>query len=795
MTKIKIYKLILEVVEMKFYIAIVTMVMFAISLKSQTFTMTGASSTFVNNGKFTFVTDGGQFQTDTDSDGNIANSGTITFAGARPDGIYFSNTTGTADAGSAGYTDPVRLSGWIYFSNTIGSGTQTVQSRYYTSLGVSGGATKAYVSNGALVPTYVSGTYNVVSGSGSRNYDGNSTTFIYDGATAQNVFAENMAGTSGRYYNLYFRGAGTKSVLNGTLVQVQNEVRSEASNSGGVTVNGNMWAENNFVVESGAGQFLVDGATGAASLTFGSGTATIDGDLFFDESGGVGVGEATAYTDGGGVVNVNSTGSLNMTSGTFYVADGPLNLNASGSMTLAPTGYLDVANSQTFYVAGDLNNQIAANGTNARNNTIYADDSWAIFENVNLHESDEQYPYGNLEARGSSGTISIGDGASDKVFLSNNLLVTGNNLNLLPYSSTLTMLDQTATPTYGTSTITEVVGRMARRTNGTSNTLTFNNAQMLVNISAGSGSVSEITLDSRPGNQNSAYDAARDVQRTVDLYYQATDNFVAQMRYSYLSDEAPSSTINEQDLRFREDLGGGTTEKVSTGNALTRDASASPGLRWVQLDGIRRTGDGTGLTDLAEVNNPGSLFLRGGPTTYISIASGRWSNPNTWDEGEQPGYRDEAVVRHTVHIGYQRTIDNFGTSEDTKLNTQRAGMGMDDGIASRILIDDAYGDLSATPSEKATLLTGNNTTVALYNDTDPGAVARSGYLDINPRHGTESTNFTDGTNVGTTVSSGNSEYNKGFVIFAGSTFIIYNGSMNNNTLQVDTNANFNVTAP
>lgn len=789
-----ILNLILEVVEMKFYITLITMVLFAISLKSQTFTMTGASSTFINTGKFTFLTDGGQFQTDTDSDGNIANSGTITFAGARPDGIYFSNTTGTADAGSAGYTDPVRLSGWIYFSNTIGSGTQTVQSRYYSSLGVSGGATKAYVSNGALVPTYVSGTYNVVSGSGTRNYDGNSTTFIYDGATAQNVFAENMSGTSGRYYNLYFRGAGTKSVLNGTLVQVQNEVRSEASNSGGVTVNGSMWAENNFVVESGAGQFLVDGATGAASLTFGSGTATIDGDLFFDETGGVGVGEATAYTDGGGVVNVNATGSLNMTSGTFYVADGPLNLNTSGSMTLASTGFLDVASSQTFYDAGNLNNQIAANGTNARNNTIYADDSWAIFENVNIHESDEQYPYGNLEARGSSGTISIGDGASDKVFLSNNLLVSGNNLNLLPYSSTLTMLDQTATPTYGTSTITEVVGRMARRTNGTSNTLTFNNSQMLVNISAGSGSVSEITLDSRPGNQNSDYDAARDVQRTVDLYYQATDNFVAQMRFAYLSSEKPSSTMNEQDLRFREDLGGGSTEKVSTGNALTRDAS-SPGLRWVQLDGIRRTGDGTGLTELAEVGNPGTLFLRGGPTTYISINSGRWSNPNTWDEGEQPGYRDEAVVRHTVHIGYTRTIDGVGTDENIKLNTQRAGMGMDDGIASRILIDDAYGDLSGTPSEKATLLTGNNTTVALYNDTDPGAIDRSGYLDINPRHGTESLNFTDGTNVGTTVSSGNAEYNKGFVIFAGSTFIIYNGSMNNNTLQVDTNANFNVTAP
>lgn len=755
--------------------------------------MTGASSTFTNAGKFTFTSDTGQFQTDDDSDGNIANSGTITFAGARADGIYFSNTLGTDGAGSAGLTNAVRLTGWIYFAKDNGSATQTVQSRYYTNLGMDKAATKAYVSNGALAPTYVSGTYNVVASSGSRNYDANSTTFIYDGASEQTVFAENVAGTNGRYYNLSFQGAGTKKVLAGTLVQAQNEIRSEATNTGGVTVNGNMWTEKDFVVEASSGQFLVDAATSDASLTFGSGTATIAGDLFLDETGGVGVHNASAYTDAAGVVNVAANGSLELTSGTFFVADGPLNINASSSMTLATNGYLNVGSSQTFYVAGDVNNQVAANGTNGRNNTVFADDSWAIFEDVNIEETDEQFPYGNLESRGTSGTMTIENGATDKVFLSNNLNVNTNSLNLLANSSTLTMLDQTASPSYDLAT-TEVVGMMARRTGGSSATLTFNNSQMLVNISAGSGSVSEIALDSRPGEHNSDYQAAKDVQRVVNMYYAATDNFVAQMRYSYLDTEAPSSTINEADLRFREDLGGANTEKVSTGAAVTRDASAPTGLRWVQLDGIRRSGDGGGLTDLAEINNPGALFLRGGPTTYISINSGRWSNPNTWDEGEQPGYRDEAVVRHTVHIGYQRASDNNSTDENIRLGAQRAGKTMADGIASRILIDDSYGDLSGAPSEKATLLTGNSSTVSLYNDPDPGAVDRTGYLDIAAKHGTDvAGDITDGTSIGTT--SGNTEYNKGFVIFAGSTFIIYNGSLTNNTMEVDENANFNVTAP
>lgn len=73
----------------------------AVGLKSQTFTMTGSSASFFNSGKVTFTSDGGQFRTDTDSDGNIANSGTISFRGAKGDGIYFSNTLGGDGAGKA----------------------------------------------------------------------------------------------------------------------------------------------------------------------------------------------------------------------------------------------------------------------------------------------------------------------------------------------------------------------------------------------------------------------------------------------------------------------------------------------------------------------------------------------------------------------------------------------------------------------------------------------------------------------------------------------------------------------
>lgn len=781
---------------MKKYITLIAIFLVAIGLKSQTFTMTGSSASFFNSGKVTFTSDDGQFRTDADSDGNIANSGTISFRGAKGDGIYFSNTLGGDGTGAAGFTSDVRLTGWIYFSNTTG-GNQTVQSRYYSNLGMENAATKVYVSNGSLAPTFVSGTYNVVSGSGSRDYSNNSTTFVYDGDSEQAVFAENTAGTSGKYYNLAFQNAGTKRVQAGDLVQVENEVRTEASATGGVTVNGEMWAENDFVLEQNSGQFLVDASTANASLTFGAGTGTIDGDLILDVSG-VGGEEATAYTSGGGAVNINSTGSLALTSGTFNVANGPLNVNASSSMTLEGTGYLNVGASQTFYVAGNVNNQLAADGTSARNNTIYDDASFAVFEDVDVEETDENFPYGNLEVRATSGTMTIENGSSDKVFLSNNLAVNANSLNLLPNSSTLTMLDETATPAYDVAT-TEVVGMMARRTGGGSATLTFNNSEMKVNIGSGSGSVSEIALDSRPGTGNSDYEEARDVNRTVDMYHTSTGDFVAQMRFAYLDSEAPTTPTNEEDLRFREDQGGGTTEKVSTGFAPVRDATANPGLRWVQLDGLRRSGDNSGPTVFAQVDNGGTLFLRGGPTTFISINSGRWSNPDTWDEGEQPGYRDEAVVRHTVHIGYERQIDNdFSTNENVKLGNQRAGNTTADGIASRILIDGAYGDLSTTPSELATLLVGDNRTVALFPDPD-GAESfdnPAGSLTLNPLQGTyTTTDLKDGNPNGITDNSVNTalEYNKGVVIFAGSTFVIYSGSMNNNYIDVDEGAELRIT--
>jgi hypothetical protein len=49
---------------------------------------------------------------------------------------------------------------------------------------------------------------------------------------------------------------------------------------------------------------------------------------------------------------------------------------------------------------------------------------------------------------------------------------------------------------------------------------------------------------------------------------------------------------------------------------------------------------------------------------FYPIASGRWSNPATWDEGVEPSPSDEVVINgFTVHVGYVRTIDNYNVNE------------------------------------------------------------------------------------------------------------------------------------
>jgi hypothetical protein len=69
-----------------------------------------------------------------------------------------------------------------------------------------------------------------------------------------------------------------------------------------------------------------------------------------------------------------------------------------------------------------------------------------------------------------------------------------------------------------------------------------------------------------------------------------------------------------------------------------------------------------------EIGQSSDIILSDEPNVFNTIASGRWSNPATWDEGMQPGSMDEVVIKstHQVHTGFTRTAgDGYVTAEAT----------------------------------------------------------------------------------------------------------------------------------
>jgi len=125
--------------------------------------------------------------------------------------------------------------------------------------------------------------------------------------------------------------------------------------------------------------------------------------------------------------------------------------------------------------------------------------------------------------------------------------------------------------------------------------------------------------------------------------------------------------------RFRKYTAGGASKKLATGfNPDRHPAFDVDNFAYAGIQGI--VTDPSASVTAAIIDNDGStygneVFLRGGPTWFITVACGRWSNGATWDEGVQPGPNDLCLVRHTVHAGFERASDNHDVSERTHLAT------------------------------------------------------------------------------------------------------------------------------
>lgn len=593
----------------------------------------GTSATLNNNGIIRMSGATSQFRNFANSTSNIVNNGTFEVTGNVSGNVFTDGSGSTTGTTALGVSANMRVPGNVRYNNT--GSAQNVQGRWYYGLEMAAASQKNY--NASTV--YVGNTYTVAGGN--REYG--SSNFIYDGSSAQTITGESgTSGNTNRYYNLFLQNAGAKSVAAATTVRASQEFRVEASNTATVTVSGSLYSENITTQQAGAGVISIDGAT--ASMNLGTGTAG------FAATNNVNL-------ENGGTLNT-STGAATF-AGASNVNNGLFNVNSTGLVTIDASGTLTLANTASAVLTVTSGSQVDVAGTFANNFAARTNMNFNDASLVRYNGSGAQtivstvttHPYGSLIV--TSGTKTVGG----DVYLSSNFAAYDNNLPMA--SNTLFMLDPTGTATYGSGI--EVVGRM-NRTMVAGAALTFNNEQTIVNITSGAAPAT-MTFNVQPATAPNQFVAATDINRKITVDY-PTGGWVATIRAGYKASDIPGAWAGagttENDTRFYE-ADASLAEKMGTGSPYSRVTTGT--VRYVELAGIRTTtGSVDGLSDTYFASS-NDLLMRSGPTTFYTIAHGRWSNPNTWDEGVEPGANDNAVINHTVHVGYRRTGVDGGSSE------------------------------------------------------------------------------------------------------------------------------------
>jgi hypothetical protein len=579
----------------------------------------------INNtstGRIRFVSNTGQFRNAQSDITKITNNGWFIFEGT--DNLFTDGTGNVNGSTALGVACNFRVPGNMRYYNSDNAVTQNVQARYYTNLELDGPSAKA-------IPdaVYVSGTYNVVIATcGNRTYSG---TFYYDGTGDQTIFAETFtSGTVNRYDNLEIMTGSGACAVGGTSIKTIADDKT-------ISLKGNF-----------------SSATGT--------TLALEGQLFavnVTANGPITINDPTPGTT---FAELRTTGTatyaanVTVTAGLFNVADGTATVQSGATLSLANStnAQLQLGAGTTLDIAGVLQNNLPA-----RTNWTFDATSTICFTSTaaqTIPYTVASNPYGNVcTSGGTKSTESGGD-----VVMAGNLTVESDNITVAS-TRVWNMTSASATVTYsGAGANSEIVGKMQRTISGTGS-YTFNNAETRVNFTAGTLPTT-MTLAVFPQTSPNNYDNTKDVQRKVTVSWSGDDNWTATFRVGYKESEIPSG-VDQSSLRFYESPSSGTPEKVSTGYAYTRLAASGADLGYIQLEGIRGTGTAV-PNGFGYITSGNDLLLRGGPSVFYAIRSGRWSNPNTWDEGVEPSPSDEVVIDgFTVHAGYVRTIDNYAFNE------------------------------------------------------------------------------------------------------------------------------------
>ncbi|MBC8125404.1 MAG: hypothetical protein H7X70_06685 [Candidatus Kapabacteria bacterium] len=498
-----------------------------------------------------------------------------------------------------------RVPGLVRYKRNADS--QNLQARWYTDLEVADSA-------GKFVPdsVYVGEDY-TISLSGPRTYRG---TFFYDGLQQQVVTQENgLSGTVNRYNNLTL-------LFSPKLVQDSDEVRMEG------IFNSDQFSE-----------FLVDGEMYWGSRSFSrapirvrsKGTLTTGWDI------------SELYAD------------VEVTDGAFVIPDDADTVSIMPSANL----YLRSSDSAQLFMGDSTRLDVFGNYVNqlpSFTNAVFDTSSLVNYDGVQqpqiMQATAASHPYGHLRTARSTKT-SNGD-----VFVGSTLSVHDTNVVMLPNRMSLTLGDAIYFDN------AEVVGAFRRNLAGADTNVPyrFNNEHTFMKYL---NVPQELTMDIRPITRPNAYDPTTDVYRKITVTYVGA--WQATVRAAYKATDIPNTWIPEAAERLMKMY---NAYPVPNEQAIKltptvpptysrRPINGAPGFGYVELFGIQDVG-----ADNLRLDNGNDLLLRASRDVLKAVATGRWSNPFTWDEAREPEPIDRVIIDgFTVHVGYLRASDNYGVAE------------------------------------------------------------------------------------------------------------------------------------
>jgi len=560
------------------------------------------TGTVINSGVIRFRDNNGTFKNDAPYS-NISNN-IIQFEGT---GNTFTDGAGdTKGATALGHNPQWRVPGMVRYAQPA-DGQQLVQQRYYKNLEM---ADKA----GKLIPdsVFVSEQYTIFL-SGPRTYNG---TFFYDGTEPQYIMQEKeLSGTVNRYNNMTLLH-GPKTVASGY------EVRMD----------GVFWNDT-------VSPLYVEGDFTWGSHSFVNAQVTI-------WAGG-------RQTTGWGLTHLHA--NVDVANGLFVVAD------HSDTVIIYPDIVVGLQNNAAAQLAMGENTHLLVLG-DYRN--AYPNYTNATFHPTSLVEyagqqdpqviqaTAESNPYGNLTTANTLKT------ANGNVYVASALMVRDTNVMMVPHTMSLTVGDATYTNN------AEVIGAFRRLLRGadTNKAYVYNNSET---HSLFSVLPQEFTMDVRPQTRPNDYNDQTDIFRKITVT--AEGSWQAKIRAGYKVTDIPSTwvpTTSERLVKMYNAFAPPNEHSIKLTPTVPptytrRPLSQSTGIAYVELTGIASAGP-----DNLRLDNGNDLLLRASRDVLKAVASGRWSNPFTWDEAREPEPEDRVIIDgFTVHTGYVRANDYYSIRE------------------------------------------------------------------------------------------------------------------------------------